>query len=71
MVPWKMGLNWFIPELVNKSVASSCGITAEDLIKVWPYFETKKSMNVWRTLDTLQTCEAVAAATAGTDVIAV
>src|SRR3954469_1180914 len=47
-VPRKMGLNWFIPALVNSSVGSSCGTTGDDGTNVWPCRCTKKSMNCWR-----------------------
>ena len=46
--PRKIGLNWFIPALVNSSVGSSCGTTGELGTNVWPCFCTKKSMNCWR-----------------------
>ena len=44
-VPRKIGLNWFIPALVNSSVGSSCGTTGELGTNVWPCFWQKKSMN--------------------------
>src|SRR3954466_5824942 len=47
-VPRKMGLNLFIPALVNSSVGSSCGTTGDDGTNVWPCRWTKKSMNCWR-----------------------
>src|SRR4051812_15762012 len=43
-----MGLNWFIPALVNSSVGSSCGTTGLLGTKRWPCFCTKKSMNCCR-----------------------
>src|SRR5918998_537378 len=43
-----MGLNWFIPALVNRSVGSSCGTTGLLGTNVWPCFCTKKSMNCRR-----------------------
>src|SRR5215204_1676846 len=46
--PRKIGLNWFIPALVNSSVGSSCGTTGELGTNVWPCRATKKSMNCWR-----------------------
>src|SRR5438874_3295081 len=46
--PRKIGLNWFIPALVNSSVGSSCGTTGELGTNVCPCFSTKKSMNCWR-----------------------
>src|SRR5687768_567770 len=46
--PRKIGLNWFIPALVNSSVGSSCGTTGDDGTNVWPCRFTKKSMNSWR-----------------------
>src|SRR4051794_32441126 len=46
--PRKIGLNWFIPALVNSSVGSSCGTTGEDGTNAWPCFLQKKSMNCWR-----------------------
>src|SRR4051794_20271145 len=46
--PRKIGLNWFIPALVNSSVGSSCGTTGELGTNVWPCFCTKKSMKAWR-----------------------
>src|SRR3954469_8609625 len=46
-VPRKIGLNWFIPALVNSSVGSSCGTTGELGTNVWPCFCAKKSMNAW------------------------
>src|SRR5256885_8313351 len=47
-VPRKIGLNWFMPALVNSSVGSSRGTTGDDGTNVWPCFLTKKSMNCWR-----------------------
>src|SRR5689334_15580265 len=46
--PKKIGLNWFIPALVNSSVGSSCGTTGDDGTNVCPCDLTKKSMNSWR-----------------------
>src|SRR5436190_23962754 len=46
--PRKIGLNWFIPALVNSRVGSSCGTTGLDGTKVCPCRWTKKSMNCWR-----------------------
>src|SRR4051794_23164700 len=46
--PRKIGLNWFIPALVNSNVGSSCGTTGELGTNVCPCFSTKKSMNCWR-----------------------
>src|SRR5213078_1201712 len=47
-VPRKIGLNWFMPALVNSSVGSSQGTTLDDGTAVWPCFWTKKSRNCWR-----------------------
>src|SRR5438552_12085119 len=46
--PKKIGLNWFMPAFVKRSVGSSCGTTGLDGTNVWPCFFTKKSMNCWR-----------------------
>jgi hypothetical protein len=37
-----------MPAFVKRSVGSSWGTTALDGAKVWPAFETKKSMNALR-----------------------
>src|SRR5438067_8753119 len=44
-IPRKIGLNWFIPALVNSSVGSSCGTTGELGTNVCPCRVRKKSMN--------------------------
>src|SRR5437867_2467752 len=46
--PRKIGLNWFIPALVNSSVGSSSGTTGELGTNVCPCRCRKKSMNCWR-----------------------
>src|SRR3990172_9387159 len=46
-VPRKIGLNWFIPALVNMSVGSSCGTTGDDGTNTCP-FAAKKSRNCCR-----------------------
>src|SRR5262249_29509237 len=47
-VPRKIGLNWFMPALLNSSVGSSSGTTLDDGTNVWPCFLQKKSRNCWR-----------------------
>ncbi len=46
--PRKMGLNWFMPALVNSSVGSLWGTTADDGTLVWPR-STKNWTNASRT----------------------
>lgn len=46
--PKKMGLNWFMPALANRSVGSCSGTTSDDGWNVWS-LDLKKSMKVWRT----------------------
>ena len=48
-VPRKIGLNWFMPALVNSSVGSSCGTTRRATARTCGRAScTKKSMNCWR-----------------------
>ncbi len=47
-VPRKMGLNWFMPALVKRSVGSLCGTTEDEGTMAWPLF-SKNSRKVSRT----------------------
>lgn len=46
-----MGLNWFMPAFANRSVGSLMGSTGLDGLNVCACWDTKKSMNVFRTLE--------------------
>eukprot|EP00967_Tisochrysis_lutea_P103595 scaffold156478_cov28-Tisochrysis_lutea.AAC.12 len=47
--PRKMGLNWFIPALMKRSVGSSCGTTGEEGQKVCSALSLKKLTYALRT----------------------
>ena len=52
-MPWKIGLNWFMPALAKSSVGSSYGMVLLDGMYACAWWSLKKSMN------DLRTCAAV------------
>ena len=54
-VPWKMGLNWFMPALAKSSVGSACGTTLLLGTAVWP-LDSKKSRKAARTRSPVRQC---------------